>query len=153
MSDILAAKFFYAGERLGGLFYERFAAGIDHPDVAHGIGHMAEEENEHAGWYAAWLSARGEAPPTLITPERTLLPALSLLLKPQSLDAQLRHFSRGEAMAADHLRQLAARVSDPELRAIVEKTIPFERGHSLWYEEKGRHMLRPQDYKLRFAGR
>jgi len=152
VNDILAAKLFYAGERLGGMFYERFAAGIDNPDVAHGIGHMAGEEHEHAGWYETWLSARGERPPTLTTPERTLLPALRLLLRPQSLHVQLRNFARGEAMAADHLGALALRVSDPELRAIVERTIPFERGHSLWYEREGRRMLRPQDFKRHLAG-
>jgi len=147
MSDILAAKFFYGGERLGGVFYERFAAGIDNPDVAHAIAHMGAEEHEHAGWYAAWLAAHGHEPPTLSGTERTIVPALGLLLKPQSLDLQLRNFAGGEATAARHLGALAARVRDPELRAIVHKTIPFERAHSLWYEQEGKRMLRPRDFK------
>jgi rubrerythrin len=50
-----------------------------------------------------------------------------------------------EATAARHLTEIAAKIRDPELKAIVERTIPFEKKHSRWYADEGRRMLRPQD--------
>ncbi|HEY6879318.1 MAG TPA: ferritin-like domain-containing protein [Polyangiales bacterium] len=148
-SDILAAKFFYSAERLGGLLYERFAAGLDHPDVVHAIKHMAGDEDQHARWYEEWLVEHGERAPTLDTSETVLVPTVNLLLSPRSLDKQLRTFAKGEATGARHLGALAERIRDPALRSIVLKTVPFERAHAEWYQRQGRSMLRPQDFKKR----
>lgn len=146
-SDILAAKVFYEAERLGGLLYTRFADGLDHDDVASAIHAMAGDEHEHAGWYEAWLGEHGERPPSLAPTERMLVPTAHALIAPRSLDEQLRTFAKGEAAAAGHLESLAARIRDPDLRAIVQRTIPFERGHSEWFRTEARTMLRPRDFR------
>ena len=41
-------------------------------------------------------------------------------------------------------------VRRPELRSIVEKTIPFEAAHAEWFREQGPRMLRPVDRKARW---
>ncbi len=148
-SDIVAAKLFYAAERLGGVLYERFAAGLDHDDVAHAIGAMAGDEGMHATWYEAWLEERGAKAPSLEVSGRVIVPTLNRLLAPRSLDAQLRAFAKTESTAIGHLDALMARIRDPELKAIVERTLPFERAHAEWYRRDGRRMLRPQDFRRR----
>jgi rubrerythrin len=50
-----------------------------------------------------------------------------------------------ELAAEYHLRSLVRRVRDPELRSIIEKTIPFEHAHAVWYQREGRRMLRRAD--------
>lgn len=148
--DIIAAKFFYEGERVGGLLYQRFAAGLDHDDVANAISKMAGDESMHARWYEEWLTEHGEKAPSLAGSERLVVPAVNALLAPRSLDKQLRTFAKGEATAVGHLDALAARIRDPDLRAIVQRTIPFEREHSEWYRREGRRMLRPRDFRGHF---
>jgi rubrerythrin len=70
---------------------------------------------------------------------------IELSLTGQPLKRKLVAFSRTEAAAARHLRFLATRIRDRELKAIVEKTIPYEEKHALWYEREGRRMVRARD--------
>ena len=149
-SDIRAAKAFYVGEWVGGLLYKGYAGGVDNTDVAHHIRRMGREEHSHSRWYEAWLEERGHRAPDLVRTEQYVVPALNRLFAPRSLEAQLKGFAMGESAAANHLGALAARIHDPELRSIVEKTIPFEAAHAEWFREQGPRMLRPVDRKARW---
>jgi rubrerythrin len=145
VNEVRLAKAFFLAERLGGFFYDQFAAGVDHPDVAGSFTAFAGEEHEHAEWYAAWLGARREEPPSPTVYKTFVVTPIELTLFRQPLRRQLTAFSRTEAAAASHLRSLSAKIRDPELRAIVDRTIPFEEKHAAWYERDGRRMMRAQD--------
>jgi rubrerythrin len=148
-ASIRAASTFYFAEHLGGLFYRQFSATLDNADVRESFVHFAGDEFDHAGWYAEWLRARGHALPSIEGISGFLAPVLRTFMMPLPLDVKLRVFAKTEALATNHLLQLAPRIRDEELRSIVEKTIPFERAHSLWYEKEGRKMLRQKDRKVR----
>jgi rubrerythrin len=145
MNEIRLAKTLYLAEHIGGVFYDRFAAHVDNSDVAGTFAHFAGDEHHHAASYAQWLQARGHAAPSPATTETLVLPTLRVVLAPQSLEAKLRTFAKTEALAARHLTSLSKQIRDPELKSIVDATIPFELEHSLWYEQEGRRMLRPAD--------
>jgi rubrerythrin len=145
VNEIRLAKAFFLAERLGGVFYDRFAADVENRDVGSSFAGFAGEEHEHADWYGEWLRARGHEPPNPTIYKTLVMPPIELTLHGQPLKRKLVAFSRTEATAARHLRALATKIRDPELKAIVEKTIPFEEKHALWYERDGRRMLRPQD--------
>ena len=147
MNEVRLCKTLFLAEHLGGSFYDRFAARVDNSDVAGTFYEFAGDEHHHAKWYADWLRARNHEPPNPTAPDALLIPSLHLLLAPQSLDLKLRVFAQTEAAAARHLTSLAQKIRDPELRSIVEKTIPAEREHSLWYQLEGRTMLRSADLK------
>ncbi|HEX2679222.1 MAG TPA: ferritin family protein [Polyangiales bacterium] len=140
-------KTLFLAEHLGGVFYDRFSADVDNGDVAGTFSQFAGDEHHHAGWYADWLRARGHEPPNAATPDAVIIPALRILLAPQPLDLKLRTFAATEAAAERHLIKIAARIRDPELKAIVERTIPSERKHAQWYGLEGKRMLRTQDRK------
>lgn len=145
VNDIRLAKLFFLAERLGGVFYDRFAAGVENRNVAESFAHFASEEHDHADWYTAWLRARGHEPPNPRVYQTLVVPPIELSLYRQPLKRKLVAFSRTEAAAASHLRALVTKIRDPELRSIVEKTIPYEEKHARWYERDGRRMLRTQD--------
>lgn len=145
MNAVQLAKTFYLAEHVGGVFYDRFCLNVDNQDIAGAFQNFAGHEHEHARWYAEWLEARGEEVPYGPAYDFLLVPSLSLALAPQPLELKLRTFAFTEAAATVHLTDLAQKIRDPELRSIVEKTIPFERMHSRWYEEHGRRMLRRSD--------
>jgi rubrerythrin len=146
MNEVKLARSFYVAEKVGGVFYDRFCDHVRNSDVAEAFTGFAGDEHQHAHWYAEWLRARGEALPNTDALERLLLPSLRIALAPQSLALKLQIFAATEAAAERHLQALARRVRDPALRAIVEKTIPFEHKHSVWYESQGRRMMRRRDY-------
>lgn len=148
MNEVKLARSFYLAEKLGGVFYDRFCSHVHNADVAQAFDAFAGDEHQHAHWYAEWLQSRGHELPVTASLEQVLMPSLRVVLAPQSLAFKLQTFALAEAAAERHLRSLAARVSDPELRSIVEKTIPFEHKHSVWYREHGRRMLRRRDYLL-----
>jgi rubrerythrin len=143
--EIRLARVLFLAEHLGGVFYDRFAESVDSGDVSGRFSSFAGDEHQHARWYADWLRDHGYAPPRPKPYEILVIPPLRLALAPQSLERKLATFARTEATAARHLIEIAARIRDPELRAIVERTIPFEKRHARWYEDEGRRMLRPQD--------
>lgn len=145
MDEVFLARSFYIAEHLGGLFYDRFVAHVDNPDVAHAFGTFAGQEHDHARWYADWLTTRGHALPDTALLARTVVPGLGIITAPQPLALKLRTFAATEAMAEQHLKSLARRIRDPELRSIVERTIPFEHAHAVWYASEGRKMLRRRD--------
>jgi rubrerythrin len=145
MNEVPLARSFYLAEHLGGLFYDRFCTSVDNQDVAAAFLGFAGHEHDHARWYAEWLGARGHALPDAKALEHTVLPGLRLILAPQPLSLKLRSFAATEALAERHLRSLAQRIRDPELRAIVERTIPFEHRHAIWYQTEGLRMLRKAD--------
>jgi rubrerythrin len=145
MDEAQLAKTFFVAEHVGGAFYDCFAENVDNHDVAQTFVSFAGHEHEHARWYADWLRARGHEVPTGHRFDALIVPALQFVLAPQSLELKLRTFAATEAAATQHLTSLARKIRDPELRSIVEKTIPFERMHSVWYRETGRRMLRAQD--------
>jgi rubrerythrin len=145
MSLVQLARNFYLAERLGGVFYDKFAANVDNGDVAGAFVGFAGHEHEHARWYAEWLTARGHEVPSTTALELTVIPGLRLATAPQPLALKLRTFALTELAAETHLRHLVKRVRDPELRAIIEKTIPFEHAHAVWYQKEGRSMLRRSD--------
>ncbi len=140
-----AARIFYFAEQLGGVLYRRFADGVDNEDVQHALHGFGSDEYRHADWYLEWLLDRGVEPPRLESVANRVAPVASRLLAPRSLEEQLRLFSNGEATAARHLRGLVGRISDPSLRAIVERTIPAEQGHADWLPGVGHRMLRDSD--------
>jgi rubrerythrin len=145
VNEIRLAKIFFLAERLGGIFYDRFAADVENRDVGETFAAFAHDEHDHADWYTAWLRARGHEPPSPTIYQTLVVPPLELTMSGQPLKRKLVAFSRTEAAAARHLTALAARIRDPELKAIVEKTIPFEVKHAEWYERDGRRMLRRHD--------
>jgi rubrerythrin len=145
VNEVRAAKIFFLAERLGGVFYDRFAAGVENGDVAESFMGFARDEHDHADWYTQWLRAHGHEPPNPFLYKSLVVPPIELSLYGQPLKRKLVAFSRTEAAAAAHLRKLAAKIRDPELKAIVEKTIPYEEKHALWYERDGRRMLWSQD--------
>ena len=145
VDEIRLAKVFFLAERLGGVFYDRFSLRVDNRDVGATFAGFAGEEHDHADWYTEWLRARGHQPPNPEAYQTVVVPPLELFLKRQPLKRKLVAFSRTEAAAARHLTLLAKKIRDPELKAIVERTIPYERKHALWYERDGRRMLRAQD--------
>ncbi len=145
VNEIRLAKIFFLAERLGGIFYDRFSAKVDNRDVGETFAHFAGEEHDHADWYTGWLRARGHEPPNPMVYQTVVVPPLELFLKGQPLKRKLVAFSHTEAAAARHLRELAHKVRDPELKAIVLRTIPYEDKHALWYERDGRRMLRTKD--------
>ena len=145
MSAAQLARNFYLAERLGGVFYDKFSAHVDNHDVAGAFSGFAAHEHEHARWYAEWLEARGHSVPSTFGLELTLIPGLRAALSPQPLALKLRTFALTELAAEHHLRSLVRRVRDPELRSIIEKTIPFEHAHAVWYQREGRRMLRRSD--------
>ncbi|MFT3923822.1 MAG: ferritin-like domain-containing protein [Myxococcales bacterium] len=145
MNAVQLAKTFFVAEHVGGAFYDRFSLNVDNQDVAGAFENFARHEHEHARWYAEWLEARGEEVPYGPAYDFLVIPSLNLALAPQPLELKLRTFALTEAAATRHLTDLAQKIRDPELRAIVEKTIPFERMHSRWYEAEGRRMLRRSD--------
>jgi rubrerythrin len=145
MDEIRLAKVLFLAEHLGGVFYDRFSENVDNGDVAGTFAAFAGDEHHHAGWYAGWLRARGYSPPSPALYQALALPPLRLALAPQPLDLKLATFARTEAAAARHLTSLAAKIRDAELKAIVERTIPFEEKHSRWYGDEGRRMLRSRD--------
>ncbi len=139
---IRAAKTFYFAEHLGGLFYEKFAGGVDNHNIKDAFAHFSGDEYSHAEWYADWMRERNIEIPSLETLSAVLIPTLRAFLAPAPLESKLRLFAQTEALATTHLLKIAPRIRDASLRSIVEKTIPFERAHSLWYEKEGRKMLR-----------
>jgi rubrerythrin len=143
--EIRLARVLYLAEELGGDFYDRFSENVDNADVSGTFASFAGDEHHHARWYAQWLREKGYAPPSAAPYRSLVLPPLRLALAPQPLERKLATFAQTEATAARHLTAIAARVRDPELRAIVERTIPFEQKHARWYRDVGRRMLRPQD--------
>jgi rubrerythrin len=145
VDEVFLARSFYIAEHLGGLFYDRFVVHVDNSDVAGAFTRFAGHEHEHARWYADWLAERGAALPPTELLARTVIPGLSLATAPQPLALKLRTFAATEALAAQHLRQLAGRIRDRDLRAIVERTIPFEDAHAAWYQTEGKRMLRRRD--------
>lgn len=145
VNEVRLAKVFFLAERLGGVFYDRFAEGVENRDVGESFTHFAGEEHVHAEWYTAWLRARGHEPPSAAVYGTLVVPPIELTLYGQPLKRKLVAFARTEAMAAGHLRSLAPRIRDPELKAIVERTIPYEEKHAQWYERDGRRMLRASD--------
>ena len=147
VNEVRLAKVFFLAERLGGVFYDRFAAGVENRDVAESFAGFAGEEHDHADWYTAWLRARGHEPPNPALYRTLIVPPIELSLYGQPLKRKLVAFSRTEEAAARHLRALATKLRDPELVSIVKKTIPFEEKHARWYERDGRRMLRAQDSK------
>lgn len=140
-SLVRAARLFYTAEYVGGVFYRRFAARVANQNVGEVFDRFAGDEHDHAGWYAEWLQERGFALPRIETATGMLEPALRMLMAPLPLRRKLVMFAQTEALATKHLTQLAPRIGDPQLRSIVEKTIPFERAHSEWYERDGRRMI------------
>ncbi len=147
MKELRLAKVLYLAEHLGGVFYDQFSANVDNGDVSGTFSDFAGDEHVHAKWYAQWLNARGHSPPNAAALRTLVLPPLRIALAPAPLESKLVTFARTEALAAGHLRELAVKIRDPELKAIVERTIPFEEKHARWYRETGRRMLRPQDAK------
>jgi rubrerythrin len=147
MNEVQLAKTFYVAEHVGGAFYDRFAASVDNQDIAGAFARFAGHEHEHARWYTDWLRARGHDAPNGAAFDALVIPALRVALAPQPLELKLRTFALTEAAAAQHLTSLARKIRDPELKSIVEKTIPFERMHSVWYRDEGRRMLRARDRK------
>lgn len=145
VDEVRLARIFWVAEHLGGVFYDRFASHVENRDVAGVFDGFAKHEHHHADWYAEWLGARGHALPKGAAYEALILPSVRLFLAPQPLDRKLRTFAATEAAAARHLTSLARKIKEPELKAIVERTIPFEHKHAQWYELEGRHMLRPAD--------
>ncbi|MGH7438832.1 MAG: ferritin family protein [Polyangiaceae bacterium] len=147
MGTVRLAKILYLAEHLGGVFYDRFSESVENGDISGTFSSFAGDEHHHADWYAGWLREKGHEPPvpTAAALRALVLPPLRLALAPQPLERKLVTFSRTEATAARHLRSLAPKVKDPELRAIIERTIPFEEKHARWYTSEGRRMLRPQD--------
>lgn len=143
--EIRLARVLFLAEHLGGVFYDRFAENVDNGDVAGTFAAFAGDEHHHARWYAQWLREHGYAPPGVKGYETVVIPPLRLALAPQSLERKLTTFAFTEATAARHLTEIAAKIRDPELKAIVERTIPFEKKHARWYREEGRRMLRPRD--------
>jgi rubrerythrin len=145
-SDMIrAARIFYAAELLGGVLYRRLAEAVGNPDVQQALQGFGSDEYRHADWYLEWLLERGLAPPRLESMAARVAPALARVLGARSLEERLRLFSSGEGAAARHLRTLVIRIHDPSLRAIVERTIPAEQGHSDWFPERGHRMLAPTD--------
>lgn len=140
-SLVRAARIFYVAEYAGGVVYRKFAARVANQNVGEVFDRFAGDEHDHAKWYAAWLSERGLAVPKVETPTGMLEPALRMLMAPLPLRQKLQMFAKTEALATKHLTELAPKIHDPQLRSIVEKTIPFERAHSLWYERDGVRML------------
>lgn len=147
MDEVKLARMFYAAELLGGVFYDRFAARVDNQDVAGTFVGFGQHEHHHATWYAEWLKARGHEPQRVH--EALVVPVLAAALRPLTLESKLRAFAQTEAAAARHLTFLAKKVRDPELKAIIEKTIPFEQNHAHWFEREGHRMLRPRDRKVK----
>jgi rubrerythrin len=143
--EIRLARILFLAEHLGGVFYDRFAENVDNGDVSGTFASFAGDEHHHARWYAQWLREKGYAPPSPVAYQTLVLPPLQLVLAPQSLERKLVTFAKTEAAAASHLTEIAAKIRDPELKAIVERTIPFEKKHARWYGREGRRMLRPQD--------
>jgi rubrerythrin len=143
--EVRLAKVLFLAEHLGGVFYDRFSESVDNGDVSGTFSQFAGDEHHHARWYAQWLREKGYAPPNPGAYQALVIPPLRLALAPQSLERKLKTFARTEATAARHLTELAAKVRDPELRAIVERTIPYEKKHARWYRDEGRRMLRAQD--------
>jgi rubrerythrin len=126
VNEVRLAKIFFLAERLGGVFYDRFSAGLDNRDVAESFAGFAHEEHDHAEWYTAWLRARGHEPPSPAMYKTLIVQPIELTLTGQPLKRKLVTFSATEAAAARHLRSLAEKIRDPELKSIVEKTIPYE---------------------------
>jgi rubrerythrin len=145
VNEVHLAKVFFLAERLGGLFYDRFAEGVENRDVGESFADFAGEEHAHAEWYTEWLRARGHEPPSAALYGTLVVPPIELSLHGQPLKRKLTAFARTEAAAARHLRFLATKIRDRELKAIVEKTIPYEEKHAQWYERDGRRMLRARD--------
>lgn len=145
LATIRAARAFYFAEQLGGELYARVADATANEDVRHALGGFAGDEHRHADWYLDWLLERGVAPPRLEGIASRIAPAARRILAARSLEAQLALFSEGERAAARHLRVIAERIRDPSLRAIVERTIPAEEGHALWFPESGMRMLGARD--------
>ncbi len=145
MDEIRLAKVLFLAEHLGGVFYDRFSASVDNGDVSGAFSAFAGDEHHHAEWYAEWLRAKGYAPPNPALYQTLVVPPLRLALAPQPLERKLVTFAQTEALAAGHLRSLAAKIRDPELKAIVERTIPYEEKHARWYEGEGRRMLHARD--------
>jgi len=143
MDDVRLAQGLWLIEHVGGVIYERFAEKLDNRDIAGTFNRFAGHEHMHAEWYAAWLSARGHGVPAPSTCDSLIVPGVHFWLSPQSLDRKLRTFSATERTAARHLAALARKVRDPELKAIIERTLPYERMHAEWYERVGRRMLQP----------
>lgn len=142
VNDVTLAKLFWVAEHLGGRFYDGFCARVENQDIASVFTHFASHEHDHARWYGDWLTERGHSLPYGALYEAIALPGARLLLAPQSLDRKLRTFSATELAAAKHLTQLVDKIRDPELRSIVERTIPVEQMHAEWYEKEGRRMVR-----------
>jgi rubrerythrin len=147
MDEIRLAKTLYLAEHLGGVFYDHFCDHVDNGDVKGTFSGFAGDEHSHASWYAEWLDAKGHAPPGAAALRTLVVPSLRLALAPAPLKRKLETFAFTEAAAARHLHSLARKVRDPELKAIVERTIPYEEKHARWYREQGRRMLRAQDAK------
>lgn len=139
---IRAAKIFYFAEYAGGLFYRQFAANLANAGVKETFERFSHDEYDHAGWYAEWLHEHGATPPSVAGITAMLVPAVRAAMAPLTLEGKLQVFAQTEAMATRHLTKIAPSIQDPALRAIVEKTIPFEYAHSKWYERDGRRMLR-----------
>lgn len=142
MNEVSLCKTLYLAEHLGGAFYDRFCSTVEHAAVADTFHEFAAHEHTHAQWYAEWLGARGHSAPNMVVTDALVLPGAQIFLAPQSLDRKLRTFSWTEAAAARHLRALSQRVRDPELKSIIDKTIPAELHHAAWYEDKGRVLIR-----------
>jgi rubrerythrin len=133
---------------LGSAHYQHFATHAGHGDLRGVFTEFADQERLHARWYAEWLQAHGHAAPNPAFPDAVVLPGVSLCFAPLSLDRTLRTFAALETMAARQLGNLVLKVRDAELAAIMERTIPHEVEHALWYEQQGRRMLTATDLSL-----
>jgi rubrerythrin len=141
MDEVRLAKSFWVIEHVGGVVYDRFVSSLKNQDIASTFTRFAGHEHQHADWYCEWLAARGHTVPNGGNYEALVVPVVRALLAPASLDRKLRVFSAAEQTAARHLTSLAGKVRDPELRAIIERTIPYEQMHGQWYSLEGRRML------------
>lgn len=145
MDEVRLAKSLWVIEHVGGVVYERFVQSLKNEDIAGVFTRFAGHEHKHADWYGTWLEARGHARPIGASFESLVVPAVRALLAPTSLDRKLRVFASAERKAAGHLVTLAQKIHDLELRAIIERTIPYEEMHGQWYARQGRRMLHPRE--------
>jgi rubrerythrin len=143
MDDVRLVKSIWVIEHVGGVIYERFAEKLDNQDIAGTFNRFAGHEHQHAVWYGEWLTARGHTVPTPGAYDALVIPGVRFWLAPQSLERKLKTFAATERTAARHLAVLASKVHDPELKAIIERTLPYEHMHSEWYGKEGRRMLHP----------
>ena len=145
MDDVRLAKGLWLIEHVGGVIYDHFSRTLDDRDIAGTFQRFARHEHMHAAWYGEWITAHGGNLPTAGNYESLVVPGVQFWLAAHSLERKLRVFSATERTAARHLVGLAGKVRDPELKAIIERTVPYEHMHADWYERVGRRMLNPSE--------